>query len=183
MYHTIDYVLTSVTSTLLCTTNLGFRVRESYLTKKPLPALMSLSFKRPSSAVQYSDRLLALQSDERERERGRPSPLTHFITLSTNTTQATVLQGRTNRCIWGNTEELILIRTLGVTLGATASWLQSNNMMTKLFWSLNQLLIAINNFFERASGVEATWVQKTAGACKTIALVSNSMQLDSIREH
>jgi hypothetical protein len=120
MYHTIDYLLTSVTSTLLCTTNFGFRVRESYLTKKPLPALMSLSFNRPSSAVQYSDRLLDLQSDVRvngrERERGGLSPLTHFITLSTNTTQATVLQERTNRCI--------LIRTLGVTLGVTASWFQ-----------------------------------------------------------
>ena len=49
--------------TLLCTTNFGFRVRESNLMKKPPPALRSLSLSRSSSAVQYCDFLFAVQTD------------------------------------------------------------------------------------------------------------------------
>ena len=50
-------VLTFDVWTLRCTTYFGLRVRESYLMKKPLPALKSVSFNITSSDVQYSDRL------------------------------------------------------------------------------------------------------------------------------
>lgn len=162
MCHIIHYFLTSETSTLLWTTNFGFRVRESYLTKKPLPALMSLSFNKPSSAVQYSDRLPLVQSVV-----GHISSLLAHLRLQwTNAAKATVLQEKAVRCIFG---KVTAFQTLKVMM---ISWFWPNNLFAVIWINLWCQWMT----FSCTAAADILWVANTILSCNSIALLSNWMQ-------